>query len=140
MIKSEYIKAAFFLGWRSFQSLVVIPSSLAGAVVLLLILMGNSPIQETVIAVHHWAETAVRPAPTGTVLVAVCKPINTTEIKPPVLCDSTKTVAVPIADAARGASKELRAIYLVLVLLSFGGLVLVRPGRQFFGIQQQAQA
>lgn len=140
MTKREYIKVAFFIVWRSFQSLVVIPASLAGAVILLLILMGNSPIQETLIAVHQWAETAVRPAPPGTVLVADCKTPATREIKPPVLCDSTKEMAVPIADAARGASKQLATIYLVLALLSFGGLVMALPGRQFFGIQQPAQA
>lgn len=135
----KYIVIALFIAWRTIQSTVVIPASIVAAVLLSLIVAGKAPVQEAVIGLHHWAETAVRPAPAGTILVTECTtPETTTSIKPPVLCDSTRPKIVPIDDAAKSVAGRLTTLYWMLVVMSVGVLLMVRPGRKFLGLNDPA--
>lgn len=137
MTEHDYIKASVFLGWRMFQAFVVIPATTI--VLILAAVTGDAPVQKTILATHHWAETSVRPAPAGAVLVAECVTQNTGDIKPPVLCDATQPKSVPIAEFANSAASQVGALYAVLVLISIAGLMLVRPGRRFFGLSTPIQ-
>ncbi|WP_432263358.1 hypothetical protein [Cupriavidus sp. TMH.W2] len=140
LTKRDYLTASAYALWRFFQMLVVIPASLVGALLLAMALSGQSPIESTVIGVFHWAETSVRPAPAGTVLVTQCKDQKSDGIKPPMLCESWSNKTIPFADAAREVRGSLTNLYLVTVLLSAFAMFFVRPGRRFFGLKEVANA
>lgn len=118
----EVVQLGLLATWRLLQITVVIPASIIGVVLLGAVLDGISPIQEAVIGIHHWAETTVRPAPVGTVLVLKC-----TEESPSPFCEKPTMVPIPIAEAAHGASNSVKNIYWVLVLISAGLVMATYP-------------
>ena len=140
MSNRNYIKAAFVTAWRAVQVFIVIPASLIGTLLVGLAIMGEAPVESTVLAVYEWAETSVRPAPAGAVLVANCgnESASASGIKRPVTCNPAAPKVVPAADAAKAASDQLLTLYWCVVAISFGLLMVVRPGRQFFGVPNQA--
>lgn len=139
MNKSNHIKIAMVAAWRAAQVFVVIPASLAGALVIGLAILGKSPIESTISAIYEWAETSVRPAPVGAVLVAKCDNENSgaSGDRRPISCNPGTAKVVPAAEAAKAASEQLVTLYWIAVVLSFGLLMVVRPG-QFFDLHNQA--
>lgn len=131
------LRAVRFIGWRAFLALVVMPSSVVGTVLLALSLNGQAPVKTALEGFIQYAESSVRPAPLGTVLVTECVNSPTEEsIKPPVICDSTAPKAVPVNQVVAEAQRTVSTIYLVLVAISFGAVAL--GGRQFFNSMHQA--
>lgn len=138
MNKRNHIKIAMIAAWRAAQVFVVIPASLACALVIGLAILGKSPVESTVSAIYEWAETSVRPAPAGAVLVCDNENAGASGIKRPVICDPGTRKVVPAAEAVKAASDNLVLLYWIAVVISFGVLMVVRPGRQFVGIPEQA--
>lgn len=141
MFKREYMVVAYFIVWRAIQSLVVIPCSMIGALLVLSVLAGESPVKDTIYAVDDWAEKSVRPAPVGSILVTKCLSKNETkEITPPPLnCDSPTNSFISVADAASNANRILMKMYFTLWLFSLAVLILVVPRGQFFGVHKQTE-
>ena len=132
--KSGYAWTPMVILWRAFQIVVVVPSSIVGGLLLIYALNGHSPVIELVTFVHGWAETSVRPAPAGMVLIEDCTQNSATDkgaIKPPVLCGSSEMKAIPVDEYAQNADLTVRVIYVVLVGMAFVLVVALYPGRQF---------
>jgi hypothetical protein len=141
-MRHDYIRVALYLAWRTLQALVIIPGALIAMVVVGFAMANESPVTATVSAIYAWAETAVRPAPAGFVMVSDphCAPeplVPTDKRNLFSKCrDSGETKAVPIAGQAAGTVAFLNFMYRLLVGLSLFGLlvVYVNRGRAFVGL------
>ncbi|WP_084085740.1 hypothetical protein [Cupriavidus sp. USMAA2-4] len=143
LTKRDVLIASIYTLWRLFQASVVIPASFVGAVLLVMAFAGDSPLESTVASIVHWAETSIRPAPAGAVLVFECAESTAEEAKgasPPVICQSHTVKAVPVDEAVANASRWIRRAYLIAVLISAGGLALLTPSRKFFGLEAHRAA
>ena len=141
MTKRDVFTASLYTTWRLFQASIVIPASIVGAALLVMTVAGDSPVESTIASIYHWAETSIRPAPAGTVLVSKCAnqaAQHTKGIHPPVICQSPSVRAVQVNDAVVEASSWIRQVYLIAVLVSAAFLVLLLPGRKFFGLETPA--
>ncbi|WP_059414274.1 hypothetical protein [Cupriavidus basilensis] len=138
--RRDVITASLYTLWRLFQASVVIPASFAGAALLMMTVTGDSPVEATIAEIYHWAETSVRPAPAGGVLVSQCtdQAVGQTKGIPSVVCKSPSFKVVPIDKAVAEASGWLRHMYLTAAVVSAAILVAFRPGRRFFGLQTPA--
>ena len=68
------------------------------------------------------------------VLIEDCTQNSATDkgaIKPPVLCGSSETKAIPVDEYAQNANLTVRVIYVVLVGMAFVLIFALYPGRQF---------
>jgi hypothetical protein len=106
--------------------------SFAGLVMLTLTLLGQSPLKPIVIELYNYAETYVRPAPKGKILVPGCtKKPEIGSIRPSILCDNPVIVATPIPAVLDSAYHYIKNLYFVLVFVSATGLIPFRPGNRF---------
>ncbi|SPS02281.1 hypothetical protein [Cupriavidus taiwanensis] len=138
--EGTYLHSILIVLRRVMQVFIVIPASIVGAVLIFLALTGQAPVKTAVLAVHTWAEALVRPAPQGAVLVADCgaELEGLSKLRRPAICTNTAMKVVPAAAAADAASREVSALYGILVLMSFGLLLAMRPGRRFFGVPSRS--
>lgn len=123
--------------WRSFQALVVIPSTIVGGVLMMMAISGHDPARAAVIEFHESAQSAVCPAPAGTILGAKCVPpaAQSTDQRPLALCAETQMEPVPLDDAAAAFSRVIGTSYLIMVALSLGMMMMLYRSRQhFFGL------
>lgn len=141
-IRTRLTVTAYLL-WRTFQTMVVIPASILGALWLFAVLTSEAPAHDLLKALYDIAETDVRPAAPGHVFQGRClDPERALGAQPPeppghVRCKAWVRHQVPIEQAIGHTTRALAAIYLVLLLCAFGGLVLLRPGRSFVGLPER---
>lgn len=115
------------VAWRCFQVLIVIPASTVATVLLVMAASGYQPVTQGMLAVHQWAETAVRPAPAGMYLSSECAEQPSGDNRSPIHCDQLITKAVPIQEGAIEATRTVTELYFILVVLSYGGLMVFSP-------------
>lgn len=135
-----YTKAALLVAWRVFQIAIVVPARMVATALAGMVLTGQSPARDTVIALHHWATTSVVPAAVGTVLVTECVAKDNGDPLPPVICDSTRPKAVPVEQFAASTASELKAVYFALVFISFLGVFLFAPEVRLFSRQSATES
>jgi hypothetical protein len=141
-MRYDYIRVALYLAWRTSQAFVIIPGALIAMVVVGFAMTNESPVTATVSAIYAWAETAVRPAPTGFVMVSdphcAPEPLAPTDKRPlfSKCRDSGETKAVPIAGQAAGNVAFINFMYRTLVGLSLCGLLVfyINRPRAFVGL------
>ena len=130
-------QAIMVMLWRVIQVMVVIPATTIGLMVLILSIMGYSPLHSTIAAIYDYADENIRPAETGHVLSRECQVPGRMgdEISNalPVACSEAEVVSISVSDAIAANEKTISAIYMALVLLSFVVLVVRLHGRSFIG-------
>ncbi len=121
MQTSNVIRIVRAASWRLFRWAVVVPASLVGTCLLVMTLIGLSPIQEAVSSIYEWADTQVRSAPEGHVQVTGCAPGDFRTLHHPV-CKKRTVRSIPIADHAAETLKTFYVGYLIILLwtASFG--------------------
>jgi hypothetical protein len=129
--KRKYFTVSFFILWRIFQSVVIIPATLVGSVLFVMAITGQAPDKTVIEEIYHFAEINVRPAHAGTVITYECAtPEN--KNKPsitPTLCDKTNPIELPIPIAIEREIVFLRYLYVIFVIVSAGGLLIFRLGK-----------
>lgn len=141
MNKRELVWSAAFIVWRTFQTMVVVPASIIGVVVVVLALLGEAPVRALVEGVYEYADSQVRRASPGTVLSHEClAPLPAKEIprRPAPICEEYREIEVPISTAVNSALHTLTTLYAILVALSFVWVVGLHPGRRFIGLPQRS--
>lgn len=122
--------------WRTFQAAVVIPASVLGACLLVYASVQDAPVKTAVEGFYRFADAAIRQAPAGYVLVSQCAaPEQAQPARHTIPCQPAPPKQVPLHEAIDATARELSQVYLLLVMVSFGALVVFRPGRAFFGLR-----
>lgn len=138
-----WLTVTAYLLWRTFQAMVVIPASVLGALWLFAVLTGEAPAHDLLKALYDIAETDVRPAAPGHVFQEQCleseRALGAPPPEPPghVRCKALVRRQVPVDEAIGDTTRSLAAIYVVLLLCAFGGLLMLRPGRSFVGLSER---
>lgn len=112
-------------------TIVVIPASIVGIVLLFLVIVGDAPIRMGVAGLFIYAEEAVRPASPGTVLVVNCVSKTTINDKPaPVICDASGQKEISVSQAIEGILYVLHRFYMALLVISGVGMVVFYFGKK----------
>lgn len=127
-----YTRAVAFIAWRVTQAMVIFPAAAVGVFLAVMALAGQRPVEGTLESIFHYAETNIRPARQGHVLVVDCvAPAETSGLtKPTVICDATAPREVAVARAIASTMETLQHLYWVLVILSFAALLMAMPDRR----------
>lgn len=120
--------AAVFL--RLFQITVVVPGSIAAAIILLTALSLPNLTRDLVVDMHYWAETSVC---TGTAPLCSDKAMASGETVPRE-CKLSADKLAQLSNDERNVISILRRIYIVLVVVAIGLVELIYPGRRFVGL------
>lgn len=126
------IKQIKFVIWLLVLITTVIPASFVGVILMFFTLIGEAPVKSIITEAYNYAETSVRPAALGRVLIKECADKNTEEktlTKPnkPKICGSYIQKEILITEAIDRSLETLKLGYVVLVILLLVILVAFKP-------------
>lgn len=127
-----YLRAIAFVLWRVTQATVILPAMAVGLFLAVMAGVGQRPVEGMLESIYQYADTHVRPAKPGHVLVSDCLPQAETSglTKPPVSCDVSAPREIAISDAIASTIETLQELYSVLVVFSFVALLMAMPDRR----------
>lgn len=138
-----FARAIVFIMWRVAQAVVIYPAVCIGLFLAAMTLAGERPVEALVEGVFHYADTNIRAATPGHVLVVDClAPAETSGLtKPPVVCDSSAPREIGITEAVATTMNAMLQMYWSLVLISFFFLLVQIPDwRKLLGLTAPPEA
>ena len=126
---------------RLLDGFVFWPAAMIASLALALMLIGGSPIRDSVSSVYAWADSSVRGAPKGMVKTFACEERSGKEKKPdaPVGCKKIQGPNEALEDSMDSTEDMLRGGYQGLVLICFTIMVFKFGWRELAGFPPQAE-